>query len=356
MIKQNDRNVVVLKKIWIGLSVAAAVIFLTLIFYNFYKATQTPMSSDDSGFEVHMVANDGDTAWYHKEIESRNNIVKIHQESNYSDNKKHLDTDQKLIHDSSPLEISPDVLTAMAAPIDSNQLVKNEPQLSRHQLAYEAEETSNKAEVILSDLKNPINYAINPYIIQVGTLIPGILMTGIHSDLPGPVIAQVRAPVYDSISGENLLIPQGSKLIGAYDSQIAYGQERLSVVWKRLILPNGKSFDLESMPGVDERGMAGFYDHTNYHYSKLLGSAVLSSVLSAGSSFVASNNSDLNAKINPAFVLAKSSGETVAQTGARLVEKNMDIQPTLEIRAGYHFQLAVTRDMVFSESYQEKLS
>src|SRR5262249_3055341 len=167
-----------------------------------------------------------------------------------------------------------DQMTAMSAPINSNQMLA---------------ESSVKTNVEISNkaaLKNPQS----PYVIQAGTFIPGILITGINSDLPGQIIGQVRSNVYDSIQGRYLLIPQGSKLIGIYDAKIIYGQERVLVAWQRLILPNGQSMELSDMAGVDNSGYAGLTDHVNAHYGKLVSAAILMSVLGAGVQFSESQN------------------------------------------------------------------
>jgi type IV secretory pathway VirB10-like protein len=333
------QRIVVLKKVWIHLSVVGGLIFLLLIFYNFYQVAHSSTHTNETNKNVNLLANEGDIDWYHAKVKQvtrpimRTSSVFNSTESAQMDN---LTTDEILSSSASP-----DSMAAMAAPIGSNQLIPESESLSSGKIqATDNQQASGQ-------LQNPSS----PYVIQAGTLIPGILITGIHSDLPGPIIAQVRAPVYDSILGKHLLIPQGTKLIGVYDTQIAYGQERLFVVWKRLLLPNGQSLELPAMPGVDVTGTAGFYDHTDHHYMKLFGSAALTSMLGAGVACNASSHQNAATSSDPLSALSKSMGESVMQTGLKLTEKNMDLRPTVEIRSGYHFQLVVTQDLVFDSSF-----
>lgn len=342
------QRIVVLKKIWIHLSVAGGLIFLLLIFYNFYQAAHLSVHTSEKNKNVNLVANEGDIDWYHARVNQITHTT--HRTNNTFDSVQAAKTDlpSDLQADEAALSsVMPESVAAMAAPIGSNQLIPESQAASNIQI----KEANNPA-VLNSQLQNPQS----PFIIQAGTLIPGILMTGIYSDLPGPIIAQVRSPVYDSVSGKHLLIPQGTKLMGVYDTQIAYGQERLLVVWKRLMLPNGQSLDLPSMPGVDVSGTAGFYDHTNHHYAKLLGSAALTSVLGAGVAFNPSSHQEAKESFDPLSVISKSMSESVIQTGLKLTEKNMDLRPTVEIRPGYHFQLVVTQDLVFDGAYRTDLS
>ena len=130
----------------------------------------------------------------------------------------------------------------------------------------------------------------SPYVLQAGAVIPGALLTGLRSDLPGQVTAQVTEDVYDSPTGKFLLIPQGARLIGQYDAQVAFGQSRALLVWNRLIMPNGRSIVLERQPGADTEGYAGVEDQVDYHWGMLFKAAILSTVLSVGSEVGMSNN------------------------------------------------------------------
>lgn len=201
-------------------------------------------------------------------------------------------------------------------------------------------------------LKNPVS----PFEVKAGTIIPAILITGINSDLPGQITAQVRSSVYDTVSGKHLLIPQGAKITGLYDSQIAYGQERVLVVWKRIIFPNGQSIDLEGMPGVDMSGYAGFNDQVNNHYGKIFGSVILMSVISSGAQLSQPQNNNNNVNSNPTVnqQLAASLGTNIMNAANNLLQKNINIQPTLVIRPGYLMNISVTKDIVFPKGYEER--
>jgi type IV secretion system protein VirB10 len=185
----------------------------------------------------------------------------------------------------------------------------------------------------------------SPYVVQAGTVIPGALMTGIRSDLPGQITAQVIENVFDTPTGRFLLVPQGARLIGAYDSQVATGQSRVLLVWTRLIMPNGRSIVLERQPGADPAGYAGLEDEVDNHWKQLIGAALLSTLLSVGSEVNAGANTNTN---NAAIVqaLRQGFGNSVSQTGQQLVRQQMNIQPTLTIRPGFPVRVIVNRDLV----------
>lgn len=184
--------------------------------------------------------------------------------------------------------------------------------------------------------------------IKAGTVIPAVMVGGVNSDLPGQVVGQVTRNVYDTVSGRYLLIPQGSKLIGTYDSDVAYGQSRMLVAWNRLILPDGTSLDLGSSPGADQGGYAGFNDKTNNHYRRTFGSALLVSMFSAGmqlSQPQASNDEN----ISPGQTAAGALGQEMGQLGMEIARKNLNIKPELIVRPGYRFNVQVTRDLIMQE-------
>ena len=178
------------------------------------------------------------------------------------------------------------------------------------------------------------------YILQAGSLIPAALITGIRSDLPGQVTAQVTQNVYDSPTGRILLIPQGARLVGDYDSEIAAGQERVLLAWDRLILPGGRSIRLDRQPGTDARGMAGLSDRTDHHWGSMLRAALVSTLLGVGA--------ELGSDGDDAIVRALRDGsqDTINQSGRRLVERQMNIPPTLSIRPGFALRVLVTRDLI----------
>ncbi|MDF1761036.1 MAG: TrbI/VirB10 family protein [Coxiellaceae bacterium] len=200
-------------------------------------------------------------------------------------------------------------------------------------------------------IKAKLQIAISPYTVSAGSIIPAILVTGINSDLPGQMIARVRRNVFDSQSGQYLLIPQGASLLGTYDSQVAYGQSRILIVWSRIVLPNGSSFDLHGMPGVDLAGMAGLKDQVNNHYMRVFGSALMFSVFGALGqlSQPQSNNNQLS---NQQLIYG-AIGQQLSQTATQMVAKNMNIQPTLAIRPGANFNVLLSRDMVLSGAYHD---
>jgi type IV secretion system protein TrbI len=187
----------------------------------------------------------------------------------------------------------------------------------------------------------------SPYVAQAGTVIPAALITGLRSDLPGQITAQVTENVYDTPTGHSLLIPQGARLVGVYDSQVSFGQSRLLLVWTRLILPNGYSVVLERQPGADATGSAGLEDGVDNHWGALFKATLLSTILAVGSELGSSQNeSDI------ARALRRGTGDTVNQAGQQIVRRNLNIQPTLTIRPGYPVRVIVTRDLVL-EPYRE---
>jgi len=181
------------------------------------------------------------------------------------------------------------------------------------------------------------------YVVQAGAVIPAALITGIRSDLPGQITAQVTEQIYDSPTGRYLLIPQGAKLIGQYDSQISFGQDRVLLVWTRLIMPNGRSIVLERQLGADTQGFAGLEDEVDQHWGRLLGAAALSTLLGVSSELGATNND--NAIVT---ALRRGSSDSLNQTGQQVVRRNLNIQPTLTIRPGFPVRVNVNRDLVLA--------
>ena len=181
------------------------------------------------------------------------------------------------------------------------------------------------------------------YIVQAGSVIPAALLTGIRSDLPGQVTGQVTENVYDSPTGRYLLIPQGSRLIGIYDSQVSFGQSRLLLVWTRLIFPDGHSIGLERQAGADPEGYAGLEDQVDYHWDRLFMAAALSTLLGVGSELGAGNtDSDI------VRALRRGSSDSLNQTGQQVVRRNLNVQPTLTIRPGFPVRVIVNRDLVLA--------
>jgi type IV secretory pathway VirB10-like protein len=183
----------------------------------------------------------------------------------------------------------------------------------------------------------------SPYVVQARTVIPAALITGIRSDLPGQITAQVTEAVYDSPTGKYLLIPQGARLIGQYDSSVAFGQSRILLVWTRLIMPDGTSIVLERQPGADTEGYAGLEDEVDNHWGMLFKAAVLSTLLSVGAE--AGTGSDEN---NLAQAIREGASNSISQTGQQIVQRQLNIQPTLTIRPGFPVRVIVTHDLVLA--------
>lgn len=181
----------------------------------------------------------------------------------------------------------------------------------------------------------------SPYQVMAGTIIPASLVTGVNSDLPGRVIAQVTENVYDTVSGRFLLIPQGARVIGTYDSIIAFGQSRALVVWQRIIMPDGSSVVIENLPATDTAGYAGLEDEVNFHTWRLLKGIVLSTLLGVGTELsFGDNEGDLVKAIR------ESTQDSANRVGQRITERNLNIQPTITIRPGWPLRIIVHSDMV----------
>jgi type IV secretion system protein VirB10 len=184
----------------------------------------------------------------------------------------------------------------------------------------------------------------SPFVVQAGTIIPAALITGIRSDLPGQITAQVTENVYDTPTGRAKLVPQGARLIGIYDSQVAFGQSRVLIVWTRLIMPNGRSIVLERQPGADTAGYAGLEDEVDNHWVALFKAALLSTLLGVGSELGTTSGTGTNSDVITA--LRRGSSDSLNQTGQKVVQRNLNIQPTLTIRPGFPVRVIVSRDLV----------
>lgn len=209
-------------------------------------------------------------------------------------------------------------------------------------------------------LENAVVSPVSPFEIQAGTFIHAELVTGINSDLPGEVTAQVTGNLYDSVHERFLLIPQGSRLVGKYDSKVSVGQTRVLMAWERIIFPDGRSIDLSGMEGVDLEGYAGFHDLVDNHYLKIFGNAILMSLVMAGAQMSQPGGGygmgGMNSFSNPSMGQAAmgSVGQNMSQTMEQYLGNTMNIQPTLKIRPGYRFDITVTKDMVFPGPYLVK--
>jgi type IV secretion system protein VirB10 len=184
----------------------------------------------------------------------------------------------------------------------------------------------------------------SPYTVMAGTIIPAALVTGINSDLPGQVIASVTQSVYDTATGRYLLIPQGSRLIGRYDSQVTYGQRRVLLVWTRLILPDTSSIALDKLPGIDPAGYAGLEDGVDWHWGRIMAGAALATLLGVSSELAVSNQGSTNG--NVVIALRDSAQDTTNQVGQEITRRNLSVQPTLTVRPGFLMDVMANRDLV----------
>ena len=192
------------------------------------------------------------------------------------------------------------------------------------------------------NIYNPhaIQDPISPYQVMAGTLLSASLITGLDSDLPGLVVAQVTQNVFDTVSGKILLIPQGSRLVGTYDSVVAFGQSRALVVWQRIIMPDGSSMQIDNLPATDSAGYSGLEDQVDYHTWSLIKGVAISTLLGVGSQLAISGQSDLLLSIR------NSTQDSVNQAGQQLTQKNLNIQPTIKVRPGWPLRVIIHKDLV----------
>lgn len=193
---------------------------------------------------------------------------------------------------------------------------------------------------------------LSPYELKRGSVIPATLITGINSDLPGRITAQVSQHVFDSATGHRLLIPQGTKLFGRYDSDVSFGQSRVLVVWTDIIFPNGSTLQIGGMAGTDAQGYGGFTDKVDRHYLRTFGSAALLAVIGTGIDMAVPESSTLSTQDTASDAARRNFAETFGRVVERTINRNLDVQPTLEIRPGYKFNVLVDQDIVFPGAYK----
>jgi len=192
--------------------------------------------------------------------------------------------------------------------------------------------------------------AKSPFEIMSGSVIPATLQTGLNSELPGYATAIVRQNVYDSVSGNFLLVPKGTKIFGKYESKVAYGQKRLLMQWDRLIFTDGSSISLKGMQGTDKEGYSGFEDQVDNHFASLMSGAILMSIIGAGAQLSQPNNQNNgtypSTQQQVGQTIAGQMGTQIATISGQVVQKNMNIQPTIVIRPGYEFNIMVSKDII----------
>ena len=216
------------------------------------------------------------------------------------------------------------------------------------------------------DQTNPtisVHPVASPYTVMAGSILPAVLISGINSDLPGPILAQVSQNVLDSATGRSILIPQGSRLIGAYQNASTYGQQRVQIAWQRLIFPNTSSMNLPMMPGADQSGYAGFSDQIDRHYLATFGTAAVMSLISAGQAIGQMATFGGAASYGPYGYYQPNQWAMASQTagsaasgqfgalGQQMMGRGLNRPPTIEIRPGYQFDVMITQDLVFPGPY-----
>jgi type IV secretory pathway VirB10-like protein len=193
---------------------------------------------------------------------------------------------------------------------------------------------------------------LSKFEIKAGWEIPAVLEQGLNSDLPGELKALVTSNVYDTGTGLYLLIPQGSRLIGKYDSRVSYGQDGVQVAWDRIIFPDASSVDLNGMVGLDAHGNAGLRDKVDRHYKRLLGFSALTSLFTAAFDVSQRRNQSALNYPSPTETAASAVGRDISETGASITRRNLNVQPTIKVPVGYKFTVRVNRDIVFDAPYE----
>ncbi|WP_312366032.1 IncP-type conjugal transfer protein TrbI [Ensifer sp.] len=204
----------------------------------------------------------------------------------------------------------------------------------------------------LGYLPSTVVPAQSPFELKRGSVIPATLITGINADLPGRISAQVNHPIYDTATGRHILIPQGTKLFGRYDSEVAFGQSRVLVIWTDLIFPNGSTLQIGGMAGTDAGGYGGFKDKVDRHILRTFGSAALVALIGAGIDMSLPADYRDRGRDTASDAARRSFAETFGRVAERTIGKNLDVQPTLNIRPGYIFNVLVDQDIIFPSAYR----
>ena len=202
-------------------------------------------------------------------------------------------------------------------------------------------------------LKGTRQGPLTRYELKSGAVIPAVMISGINSDLPGQILAQVSEDVYDTATGRYLVIPQGSKLVGTYDNEVAFAQKRALVIWTKIIYPDASQLELEGMPGADPAGYAGFKDKVNRHVARRIGAALLLTVFNLGAELTRQAGETARGFQTQSAVTA-AVGQSVAELGREMVEKESEVPNTLQIRPGYRFNVMVNKDIAFKSPYPRR--
>lgn len=206
---------------------------------------------------------------------------------------------------------------------------------------------------VLGYLPNQVVPQMSQYELKRGSVIPATLITGLNSDLPGRISAQISQSVYDSATGYRLLIPQGAKLFGRYDSKVSFGQERVMVVWTDLIFPNGSTLQIGGMSGTDAEGYGGFKDKVDRHLWRTFGSAALIALIGTGIDMSVPQSSTLATQDTASDAARRNFAETFGRAAEQTISKNLNVQPTINVRPGYKFNVLVDQDIIFPGLYRQ---
>jgi len=212
----------------------------------------------------------------------------------------------------------------------------------REKRSFYNDETAQKEPATY--VKHTVKDPLSPYEVMAGTVLPAVLITGIDSDLPGQVIAQIRENVYDTATGRYLLIPQGTRVIGTYDNMISWSQDRVMQIWSRLVFPDGSSILLDGMPGADLSGKSGLGDEVNYHYAKLTYAVLLSAFMSMGATSYGGNVDGYYPTLRQQ--LGMGVGADLNRAGQKVVDRQLNVAPTIQVRPGFKFTVMVNKDLI----------
>ena len=236
--------------------------------------------------------------------------------------------------------------------LNNGQALENDYDSQNMQSRKEAFLTGARTRQADDYLRSTREAPLSRYEIKAGWEIPAVLEQALNSDLPGELKALVTSNVYDTATGLYLLIPQGSRIVGKYDSHVSYGQDGVQVSWSRIIYPDASSIDLDGMIGLDSHGNAGLRDKVDRHYRRLIGFSVLTSLFTAAFEISQRNSQSALTYPTPAQTAGSAVGQELTQTGAQITRRNLNVQPTIKVPAGYKFTVRVNRDILFEAPYE----
>jgi type IV secretion system protein VirB10 len=249
-------------------------------------------------------------------------------------------------------QTAPELIPAQLRPRTPSTLDDGDRDDQNMQATKEAFLSRARASQAEDYLKSTRTAPLSRFEIKAGWEIPAVLEQALNSDLPGELKALVSSNVYDTASGRYLLIPQGARVVGVYNSRIGYGQDGVQVIWDRIIYPDASSLDLSGMVGQDAHGFSGFRETVDHHYKRLVGFAVLTSLFAAASEISQNQSRSVLTYPTPAQVAGSAVGQQASELGAQVTRRNLNVQPTIKVSVGYRFNVRVNRDIVFDSPYQ----